>query len=197
MSPTRAALDRRRAVLGALALGALALAATAAPWVRATTSSALQEEVVVSVSGSDAAAASAAGALVVLAAALAMALGGRWGARAAGAGVALGGLLVAVSAGGVLADPAGPASAAAQQAVGVGTLVGDPTTTPAVWLALLAGVLVTVLGLLAVVAAGGWARGARRHDRQGAPTPARTEGPDAPLEDQDAWDALTRGEDPT
>lgn len=216
-----AVLDRRRAVVGGLVLGGVALAATTAPWVRATTSSALQPELALSVPGSDAAAASAAGALVVVAAALAMALGGRWGARVAAVGVVLGGVLVVASAVAVLADPEGPAALAAQGAVGVSTLTGEATTTPAVWLALLAGSLAVLLGLVAVVVAGGWARGGRRHDRPVAPpagtwphsagsTPSadsadggpgapRAPGADreGPVDHQDAWDALSRGEDPT
>ncbi|MBC7289748.1 MAG: Trp biosynthesis-associated membrane protein [Actinotalea sp.] len=193
-----AALDRRRLVVVALVLGGIALAATAAPWVRATTATALQAEVQVTVPGSEAAAASAAGALVVVAAALAMALGGRWGARAAAAGVVLGGVLVAVSAGAVLADPAGAAETGAQQAVGVGALTGPATTTPAVAVALGSGVLAAVVGLLASAVAARWTGGARRHDR---PTAAAAPAPGvpgvSPADDQDAWDALSRGEDPT
>ncbi|WP_225754310.1 Trp biosynthesis-associated membrane protein [Actinotalea sp. Marseille-Q4924] len=207
----RALPDRRRAVVGALALGAVALAATATTWVRATTSSALRSQVALAVPGSDAAAASAAGALVVVAAALAMALGGRWGARVAGVGVVLGGVLVVASAAGVLADPQAPAASAAQRAVGVGTLEGAATTTAAVWVALVAGGIAVVVGLLAVGAAGRWSRGGRRHDRPtgtatAEPAPDRpdaTAGPEATgpagrrVDDQDAWDALSRGEDPT
>lgn len=197
------ALERRRAVVVGLVVGVAALVATTATWVRATTSSALEAEVVVAVAGSDAAAAASAGALVVVASALAMALGGRWGARVAAAGVVLGGVLVVASAVVVLRDPASPASAGAQQAVGVGALAGEPTTTFAVWAALLAGGLAIALGLLVVVGAGRWANGARRHERSvaGTATAAPAGGAAAPgasgPDDQDAWDALSRGEDPT
>lgn len=197
----RPVLERRRAVVGGLVLGGAALAATAVTWVRATTSTALEPEVEVAVTGADAAASASAGALVVVASALAMALGGRWGARVAAAGVVLGGVLVAASAALVLRDPEAPAAAGAQAAVGVGALLGEPTVTAGVWLALLAGVLAAALGLLALVAAGRWSRGGRRHERpdvgpaEGA-GPARG-GPSSVADDQDAWDALTRGEDPT
>lgn len=197
------ALERRRAVVVGLVLGAAALVATTATWVRATTSSALEAEVAVAIAGSDAAAAASAGALVVVASALAMALGGRWGARVAAAGVVLGGVLVVASAVVVLRDPASPASAGAQEVVGVGALAGEPTTTVAVWAALLAGALAVGLGLLVVVGAGRWASGGRRHERSvaGRATEASSDRAAAPPasgpDDQDAWDALSRGEDPT
>lgn len=203
----RPVLERRRAVVGGLVVGGVGLAATTATWVRATTSSALEPEVAVAVAGSDAAASASAGALVVVASALAMALGGRWGARVAATGVVLGGVLVAASAAAVLRDPEGPAAAGAQAAVGVGALAGEPTVTAAVWVALLAGGLAVALGLLALLSAGRWSAGGRRHERVGAAPGAQTEPPgrpgpphpadDHPADDQDAWDALSRGEDPT
>lgn len=197
----RPVLERRRAVVGGLVLGAAALAATTVTWVRATTSSALEAEVAVEVAGSDAAASASAGALVVVASSLALALGGRWGARVAAAGVVLGGVLVALSAGLVLRDPGTPAAAGAQAAVGVGALAGEPTVTAGVWLALLTGALAVALGFLALAAAGEWSRGGRRHERPGG-EPAGTAAPGrersaSVADDQDAWDALTRGEDPT
>jgi hypothetical protein len=194
-------LGRRRAVVVGLVLGAATLAAITMTWVRATTSSALEAEVEVAVAGSDAAASASAGALVVLASSLAMALGGRWGARVAATGVALGGALVVVSAAVVLRDPGTPAAAGAQAAVGVGALAGEPTVTAAVWLALLTGAVAVALGLLALAAAGEWSRGGRRHERPvGGPAAEAAPGGDGSAsvaDDQDAWDALSRGEDPT
>ncbi|EYR64015.1 hypothetical protein N866_16605, partial [Actinotalea ferrariae CF5-4] len=75
--------------------------------------------------------------------------------------------------------------------------------TPAVWVALLAGALATAVGLAVLLVAGRWAVGGRRHDRPdggGEPTAAvpSADRPRAtPADDQDAWDALSRGEDPT
>lgn len=210
-APTRTA-GRRRTVLTALVLAGGTLLTTAAPWVTAATRSALDETVTLSVTGADAAPDAAAGALVVAAGALALALAGRWGARVAAVGVALGGVLVVAASAGVVADPSGPARAAALDAVGVGRLTTPAVVTPVAWLASLLGVLAVGLALQAAVAAARWTGAGARHERSG--TPAARDGweptvggsrPDRDAsresdpegDDQDVWDALTRGEDPT
>lgn len=208
--------DRRRTVLVTLASGAGALLAGTAVWVRAVTTSPVDGDVPVSVVGSVVAPGVNAGGLLALAAGLALALGGRWGSRLAGAGVVLAGLLVVASALGGLADPEAAASSAASQAVGVGTLTGDVEVGPQPWLAVGAGVLLVLTGLWALARAARWAAPAARHERPatagGAPaaTGAPVDGPAAPgaaapgttspatpADDHDAWDSLTRGEDPT
>lgn len=245
--------DRRRTVLVAVVGGAAALLTGTAVWVRAVTASPVDGEVPVSVAGSVVAPGVNAGGLLALAAAFALALGGRWGARLAGLGILLAGVLICSSAAAGLAEPEAAARSAASEAVGVGTLVGPVEVTAAPWFAVAAGVLLVLTGAWAVAHAARWARertGPDRHDRRDRPdlrpsdpppsapagalppgtssgtssgtvpvppgtpsgsapgTPGTTgtppvadagggpEGRPVP-DDHDAWDALTRGEDPT
>lgn len=217
---TSGAARRRRAVLLGLALGGAALAVGTTTWVRGVTSSAVAAEVELAVPGTVVAPGAGAGGLVVAAASLALALGGRWGRRFAAAGIALGGLLVAASAVAALADPQAAALSAAQDAVGVAALVEPASSTPMPWLAAVLGAAATVLGV-ALLVARGWAPPSTRHESPqvgGVAEPgARSDGsaaapadqvaktgsvsdrpPDAAVDDDHAaWDALSRGEDPT
>ncbi|MCU1431484.1 MAG: Trp biosynthesis-associated rane protein, partial [Actinotalea sp.] len=70
---------RRASVLGALVLAGGVLLTTSGAWVRSTTTTPVDADVVLAVTGSAAAPGVTAGALVVVAAALALALVGRWG----------------------------------------------------------------------------------------------------------------------
>lgn len=190
---------RRTAVLVALVLAGAVLATAAAPWVTATTTSPLAAAVPLTVSGHTAVPLVTAGALVAAAGALALSLGGWFAARVAGAGVVLGGGLVLASAVGVLADPVPSAEAAARAAVGVTTLTAGPHVQPAVHASLVLGAALVVVGAVATVAAGRWAVADARHrapahDGPAAP-PRAVDG--ATLDERDAWDALSRGEDPT
>ncbi|WP_182113769.1 Trp biosynthesis-associated membrane protein [Actinotalea sp. JY-7876] len=195
---------RARTVWAALVLGAAALLAGTGVWVRGTTTSPVAGAVPVAAVGSVVAPGVNAGGLLVLAAAGALALGGRWGARLAGAGIALGGVLVAASAAGGLADPERAAGSAASAEVGVSALTGPVVVTPLPWVAVALGAALVLLGVVAVVRAGRWP--ARRSDRHEVPAPAPGEpsrpttaqpAPERAADDLDAWDALSRGEDPT
>lgn len=202
---------RRRAVLGALVLGAGALATAAATWVTASTESPVEAVVPLAVAGSVVAPGVPAGGLVVVAAGLALSLGGRWGRALASVGIVLGGVLVVASAVAALVDSASAARSAALEAVGVPVLVGPVGVTPAPWVAVAVGVLAVLLGLWSLVASRGWDR-TSRYEQPGLPPgqqgtrPApddasRTAAPSPAGEtvddDHAAWDALTRGEDPT
>lgn len=215
--PTR--LTRRAAVLGALVLGGATLVAGSAVWVRATTSSAVDVQVPLAVAGGVVAPGVQAGGLVVLAAGGALALGGRVGRRLAGAGVVLGGVLVAAAAVGGLRDPGAAALSAAREAVGVAQLTSPVVTTAAPWLAVALGAAAVGLGAWSLAVSGSWPGGDGRHERavderrvadeQRAARddrPARDEravgaepatGEEHAGDDQSTWDSLTRGHDPT
>ena len=207
-------LTRRTVVLLGVAAGLLALLTTLPVWVRATTSSALSAVVPVAAPGTDAAPAATAGALVVVAAALALTLAGRVGSRVVGVVLLLAGVVVTGSAVSVLSDPGPAASSADAEALGVGLL--DEAATATVWPAVTAvlGLFVLLLGVAALRQAGRWRRDGR-HEGRGTATPGPREvlpgepasdvsGP-APStsgtadagSDQESWDALSRGEDPT
>lgn len=196
---------RRTAVVAGLVLGGLAVALAAGTWVTARTTSALEATVDLGVPGSEAAPGAAAGGLVVVAAALALSLGGRIGRVLASVGTVLGGLLTLGSAVAVVVDPTSTATSAALEAVGVAELTGDAGLTAAPWLAAVVGVVTVVLGVASLVRSRAWGATADRYDRapsgpgrdpaSGAgrgPAPAAEHG-----DDQEAWDALSRGEDPT
>ena len=187
---------RRRTVLAGVALGVAVLAVTGTVWVRATATSAIDAEVPVAVTGAVVAPGVSAGGLVVLAAAAALALGGRWGRRLAAGGVALGGALVVAGSFGALADPGRAARAAAQAAVGVDALGVPATLTAMPWLALVLGATAVALGLWTMVVAGGWADAPRRHEGGGGPDVHAFPAAES-LPEHDAWDALSRGDDPT
>lgn len=188
-------LSRRSVVLAALALAAVVLMASAAPWVTAVTTSPLTAAVPITVNGHDASPLVTAGALVAAAAALALTLGGRVAARVAGGGIMLGGALVLVSAVTVLVDPGTSAASAARSAVGVAALTEGPNVGVAAHVAWVLGAALVLVGLAGVVAAGRWSSSDSRHRRPDE-SPAAGPEPSRP-DDRDVWDALSRGEDPT
>jgi hypothetical protein len=162
---------------------------------------------------SQAAPASAAGGLVVVAAALALALvrpRARWLPAVV---LALGGGLVVASAASIVSDPSASAVVAAREVVGVGTLTGPAAVTPLPWVAALIGLAVVALALAVAVTGRRWPVTSDRHVRpttevaasgaggalhdggDGAGDEGR--GGDDRGDDHSAWDALSRGEDPT
>lgn len=194
-------MTRRRAVVATLACGAALGGVAAGTWVTARAWTPLEERAL-AVSGLDASPVLGATALLLVACGLALAMAG----RATGRGVALVVIAAALLAGAsslrVALDPAGPARGAARADVGVAG-VEAAATTALPWLGLAVAAAAAGLGVWTAVAAGAWARGAAsgasRYRRvagdevavDGAPT--RGPGHD----DVAAWDALTRGEDPT
>lgn len=185
-------LTRARSALLLVALGVLVLAAAGPVWVRAQTATALDPAVPVAVTGGAAAPAVNAAGFVVVATGLALALVGRR-ARWVVLGVAAAaGVLVAVSAVGVTARPDDLAAGGAAETAGVTDLTAAATVTAWPWLAAVVGVLLVVAAAAIGMAARRWAAVSSRHER----TPL-TPAPGAAVDSHDAWDALTRGADPT
>ncbi|PFG33302.1 tryptophan-associated transmembrane protein [Sanguibacter antarcticus] len=177
-------------VLLLLVLGAASLASAAPVWLRSSGATALAERVDVTVTGTSAAPGVSAAALVVIAAALALGLVGRVGRWFALAVVWLAGLVAGGSALAVIRSPADAARTAVAEATGI---VAPPDTVDVTIFPYLT--MVLALALLAavvreVVAPVDWSRQARRFD-----SPQKQAGP--PDDEQEAWDALTRGTDPT
>jgi hypothetical protein len=107
------------------------------------------------------------------------------------AAVALSGVLTVVSAALVITDPGESARTAVAAATGVETLVTPVTLSPWPTVAVAVGLLVVAAAGWLAATSGRWARPSARHDRDAAA------GPVAPDDDRAAWDALTRGQDPT
>jgi len=183
------------AVAAAVVAGGLALSSSGQAWARVTSARPAPLPPIDAVlTGSQAAPLVPAAGLVLLAAAVAI-----FAVR--GAGRVLVGLLMAV-AGGVLMWSGvrafgGGLLEASTNVPGVGQGGGQVSVdVSAAWpaLAVLAGVLGVVAGLLVVVRGRGWPGMGRRYEREpGAAVPPRTDEDRA----QAAWKALDRGEDPT
>lgn len=155
-------------------------------------------------------------ALAALASALALTIAGRWLRRVLGVLVALlGAGVVAISAA-VLADPGASASGRLAEATGLaGSAQADLVTSvdvlPYIWVAMLAGALLVVLGLLVLLLGGRWKTAGRKYRAAGDAGPGAPVGPgDAAAtaaagggragEDRDRisdWDELSGGSDPT
>ncbi|MFF1529362.1 Trp biosynthesis-associated membrane protein [Cellulomonas sp. NPDC058312] len=212
-SDVRRGAGRGRWVLALLLLSGV-VALTALPvWVSATGSNALGEEFAVTVRGTAAAPGVVAAALVLLAAAAALGLVGRVGRWVVGAVVAAAGVLVTASALAARSAATVTAERAAADVTGV-PRVADPVTV-AVWPLVTAalGVLVVLQAVALVRASRAWAAPSDRHervDRTTGPTSGRPVGgtsaagagtagaaDDLPVDERGAWDALTRGDDPT
>lgn len=194
-------MTRRTAVVAVLLSGAVLGGSAAGTWVTARAWTPLEERAL-AVSGLDASPVLGATALLLVACGLALAMAGRAAVRAIGVVVVGAAGLAGASALAVALDPAGPARAAARADVGVaGVEAAASTALP--WAALAVAVAAAVLGAWTVVAASAWSRGpgrsASRYRRvtgdEGGPAEAATTAPGG--DDVAAWDALTRGEDPT
>ena len=193
------------------------MAASAPVWLHGRTSSAVASVVAVSVTGGQAAPGVAAGGLVVAAAALALALARRAGVVVAAAVALLAGALVVVSAVTAPGRAQTVLGSAAAEQVGVST-VDAVTVTAWPWVAAALGGLAGVVAVAAAVAARGWQGPSARHEAGRAdlaasssgggtgavapgPATSATAGPDADgpgtVDPGAAWDALSRGEDPT
>jgi hypothetical protein len=184
---------RRRAILVVLALALAAPASGVPVWMRTSGSTALQGIVPVQVTGTQAAPAVPAAALVLLAAGIAIGLAGRLGRWVVVGAVVLSGLLQAAAAAAALADPAPTARTVVAAETGVELLASPVRLTPWPWIALVVGVLVVLAGVWLGVTSRRWARPSDRHDV----APGGTSTTPPPDDDQAAWDALTRGHDPS
>ncbi len=195
--------QRRTATWALLVLGAGTLAGGAAPWLRTTGSTPLAAEVAVAVTGSQAAPLVGAAALVVLTCGVALALVGRIGRWFVLGSAVIAGVAVAVSAGAVVADPEPSALSSAADATGVTVLSSSVTITPFSWLVIGLGALTAVFAGWAASGSGRWAVRGGRHDLPsrslGGSASGHRESAASPggFDDHDAWDALSRGEDPS
>lgn len=209
-------MTRTRTVLALLVLGALTFGTGSPTWVTTTVATALEPEVAVAAAGTSAAPGVGAGALVLLAAGIACALTGRVARYVALVVAAAAGVLVVVSTLVVVGDPTPAATAAASATSGVTELTSPVTLTAWPWAAVATGVLAVVVAVWGAVAARGWTATSGRHERAEAAasgsatagTSAGTTrtspaddgtavGPDDEIDPHDAWDALSRGDDPT
>jgi hypothetical protein len=209
-------VTRTRTVLALLVLGALTFGTGSPTWVTTTVATALEPEVAVAAAGTSAAPGVGAGALVLLAAGIACALTGRVARYVALVVAAAAGVLVVVSTLVVVGDPLPAATAAASATSGVTELTSPVTLTAWPWAAVATGVLAVVVAVWGAIAARGWTATSGRHERAdaaasgataGAPGSGTTRtsaaddgtavGPDDEIDPHDAWDALSRGDDPT
>lgn len=201
-------MRRRTAVLSALATGALVLFAAGRTWVVATgLSGGLAAEA--TTSGAAAAPVVPAMALVVMAGALALTTARRIGAVAAGILMGLAGLLGAGAAAAAALDPLRTAAAAVSDATGTTAAAQSYTVTAWPWVAVVGGVLAALCGVAAALSGRGWST-ARRYEKAAA-AGGTGSGPEAPragasrrseaerrrVDQMDAWDELSRGNDPT
>jgi hypothetical protein len=194
---TSARRERLFAVVVVLAGAGLVLLAATRDWVSQQVTG-VPGVVRLSAPGAQAAPAVTALAVVAGAAAIMLLLAGRLVSRLAGIVAALAGAGVVASVIAVVADPRGAAAPAVPGATGrSGPLPGAATASPWVWLALVGGLLVVAGGLVAAVRGGRWSVPGRRFetgtDPAGGPAGPRAAGEDPVA----AWDALSRGEDPT
>lgn len=193
------------AVAGAAVAGGLALSAGGQAWATVTVDRrAPLPPVTGLLTGGDAAPLGTAAGLVLLAGAVALL-------AVRGAGRVLVGLLLAVAGGvlvwsGVRALAGGLEDAAASLDLGGLAAQGTRVETSAVWpsLALVAGALGILAGVLVAVRGRGWPAMGRRYERAPAASPrpasqARDAGGGGTDEERaaEAWKALDRGEDPT
>ncbi len=211
--------SRRTAIWVLLLLGGATLAAAAPTWSRTTGATALDPQVEVAITGTSAAPGVSAAALVLVAAALALGLVGRVGRWVVLVVAAASGVVSTAAALGVALDPEPSARSAVADATGVTELTSPVSLTVAPWIAAVLGVVTVLVVVWVAVGSRAWAGASTRHERatsggadgaagdagpsaQGPAVAAAERGPaaaDAPddLADHDAWDALSRGEDPT
>ncbi len=188
-------LSRRAVVLGTAVAGAVMLACARAGWLTVAQDDALRDRSV-ELAGTTVAPVVPAAALVALAAAAALILAGRW-LRTAVLVVAAGaGGLTAWSSGRVLADPAAAATGKAGEGLVQSPQAAHVAVTAWPGIALLAGVALVGIGIVAAVF--GFAEPRRPPgQRFDAAKPAGHETTGEDPDPMSTWDALSRGEDPT
>lgn len=189
------------AVLATLVCAIGLFAASAATWIHATVETTLQP-LTVDVPGSDAAPAVTALGLVAGAAAVASTLAGRVLRTIVGAVVALAGVGAIFAVLSVTADPGNASRGTVGTQTGAVGTGGEYVLTAFPWLALVAAVALILCGIwLMLVARHAGRKAGRRYDRDAlAGNKAASTGErvtTAHSSDIDAWDAFTRGEDPT
>lgn len=186
-------LGRAPVVLASILAAALLAGSTRPVWVQALAPDLTGTEQSLAISGGDVAPAVLALALAALAAAVATSLSSRWVRVVTGPVMVLAGIGAALSAVGARQDPAAAAAGAVAEATGV--VGGSVQAEATVWPLLSSGAaaLVVLLGVVVLVVGGRWPRGSR-HRSAALAGPARIDPGEDPAA---AWDALTRGEDPS
>ena len=180
---------RRIAVLSGIAIAGLALLSWSQPWFQVT----LMTGLVLDVRGEQSAPALSALAFAALALSAALTIAGRVLRYLLGVVEVVIGLLMAGIALATGRDPVAASSSMITEATAVAgsesvrELVVDVAATPFPAVAIVAGVLLTLVGALVLVTARRWPDSSRRYEPTGADTTS-TSG---------AWDALTDGSDPT
>ena len=213
-------LKRRTAVLWALAAGAVILGTGAQTWIESAGLSGLAATSVTT-TGNQAAAVVPAMGLVGMAAGIALSMARRIGRWVSAVLMVLAGLMAGFSAVNAALDPASAAQAQVSAASGTTADAGSYAVTVWPWLTLVGGVLLLLCGLAVLVMGRGWVT-SRRHESpvaaaatasgttattgagaaagtasgSAAGTAAGT-GSGAELDEIDAWDELSRGQDPT
>ena len=147
----------------------------------------------IQVQGSKAATTVTALALVALAGGLAAAIAGRIARWFITAIIVLASAGVAAAAGTVLADPLAAAQGSIAAATGVSGSQALVELTAFPMLAVVAGCLLVLAGLLILPASRYW----NSRTKYDAPAAAGAEAPAGPVDEIDSWDRLSRGEDPT
>jgi uncharacterized membrane protein (TIGR02234 family) len=187
--------------LAVLALGvvgaALALLTATRPWLDVTVKDPLVGSGRLHPDGREVAALVPAAALVALAAAVTAVTMRRVGRQVAGLLLVAAGGAIASAAVSVINGPSGAAEETVRQATGRtgGLAVVTAGATGWPWVAVVAAVPIVLAGATTVVRGRGWSGLSARYDAPGDsddPSP-----PTDPTEPEVAWDALSRGEDPT
>ncbi|AEE45932.1 Trp biosynthesis-associated membrane protein [Cellulomonas fimi] len=186
-APGRRGRGRAAAVL--VLLAALTGAVAVPTWLTARGTTALRGTVELPVAGTQVAPGIVGAAVVLLAAAAAVALVGRAGRWLVAVVTAAAGVLVGASAVAVLADPRAAALPVVTTQTGVGRVVGAVEVTLWPWAATAVGVAVVLSAGWLVRTSRTWHAPSRRHEA----TPAA----EGPVDERGAWDALSRGDDPT
>ena len=187
----RPRLGRRTAVLAGTAASALLAGATRTTWVQASAPDLTGTAQSVDVLGADAAPAVLALALAGIAASLATSLSSAWVRFLTGPVLLLAGAGAGIAALGVMRAPEAAAGSAVASATGVVGAQIEAETTSWPLLALVPALAVAGIGVLMLLAGGGWPRSTRYRSAAVTATADPSDDPAA------AWDALTRGEDPS
>lgn len=194
-TPARRGPGRRPVVLaGIVAAGALA-GSTRTVWVQALAPDLTGTAQSVDVVGGDAAPAVLALALVGLAAAVTTSLSSRWVRLVTGPVMVLAGIGAGLAALDVRGDPVAASTRAVAAVTGV--VGGDAQAAATAWplLALVPALALAGIGVLVLLVGGRWPHGSRY--RRTGETTAAHRAADPSQDPAAAWDALTRGEDPS
>lgn len=192
-------MRRRTAVLLALLAGVGLLALSALTWIQATGLDGLSGTTV-DVSGAQASTVVSAMALVGMASGAALSIARRVGVVVIGVLLVLTGIAAAWASLQAGLDPEAAARGVVGQATGTTAAAGDYLVSAWPWVAAAAGAVLALTGVAVLAFGSSWRRSARRFD---SPTPAQSAADEAstpasePVDEMDAWDELTRGQDPT